>query len=85
MLKDVQGRFILLEEAESEFQTLIRATLFLTILRRMRLTVRDAKFSWRNDDLKFIESISNFYTDYGTILRNLKIEQARGRFIQPEN
>lgn len=84
MLKDVQARFTRLEEAESEFQTLDRATLFLTVLRRMRLTVRDAKFAWRTDDLKFIESISNFYTDYGTILRNLKIEQARGRFTQPE-
>lgn len=86
MLKDVQARFTRLEEAESEFQTLDRATFFLTVLRRMRLTVRDAKFAWRTDDLKFIESISNFYTDYGTILRNLKIEQARGRFnSQPEN
>jgi hypothetical protein len=52
----------------------------------MRLTVRDAKFSWRTDDLKFIESISNFYSDYGTLLRNLKHEQSRGRFQQqPEN
>lgn len=83
LLKDAQGRQSLLEEAEGEFQTLTRATYYMSILRRMRLVLREAKFAWRSDDLKFLEAITSFFTDYGTILRNLRIEQARGRFSEP--
>jgi hypothetical protein len=45
----------------------------------MRLDVKGAQFAWRSDDLAFIRHIAKFFTDYGTVLQNLKIDQARGR------
>lgn len=84
LLLDAQGRFNRLQEAEDEFQTLERAPLYLRILKRMRLTVRRAQFAWRTDDLAFIKAVSEFFSDYGTVLQNLKIDQARGRFEEPE-
>lgn len=83
LLKDIQGRLNRLQEGVDEFQTLERAPLYLRILKRMRLTVRRAQFAWRTDDLAFIQAISEFLSDYGTVLQNLKIDQARGRFDQP--
>lgn len=79
LLKDVQRRFKLLSLAEEEFRTLDRAHLYIQILRRMRFAVRAAQFAWRFDDLKFLENISSFFSDYGTVLRNLKFDRARGR------
>jgi hypothetical protein len=79
LLKDVQRRFNMLSEAEHELQTLDRAPMYIRILRRMRLTVKQAQFSWRSDDLRFLKSITQFLSDYGIILRNLKIDQQRGR------
>jgi hypothetical protein len=84
LLKDAQARFSRLEVAEDELQSLVKAPLYIKILRRMRLTVRDAKFAWRTDDLKFLGSIASFFIDYGIVLRNLKIEQARGQFNEPK-
>jgi hypothetical protein len=80
LLKDAQERLNRLQEAEDELQTLERAPLYLRILKRMRLTVRRAQFAWRTDDLEFIKAVSEFFSDYGTVLQNLKIDQARGRF-----
>jgi hypothetical protein len=79
LLKDAQGRFKGVSEAEAEFRTLDRAHQYVQLIRRMRLTVRAAQFAWRFDDLKFLESISSFFTDYGTVLRLLKFDSARGR------
>lgn len=79
LLKDAQGRFATISDAEAELRTLDRAHLYVKILRRMRLTVRTAQFAWRFDDLKFLESIATFFTDYGTVLRLLKFDSARGR------
>ena len=45
----------------------------------MRLTIKDAQFSWRSDDLKFLRAVTSFLKDYGTVLHNLKIDEARGR------
>jgi hypothetical protein len=45
----------------------------------MRLTTRAAQFAWRSDDLKFLKSIAGFFSDYGTVLRLLKNDSARGR------
>ena len=84
LLKDAQARLNRLQEAEDELQTLERAPVYLRILKRMRLTVRRAQFAWRTDDLAFIQAISEFFSDYGTVLQNLKIDQARGRFGEPE-
>ena len=79
LLKDAQDRFDQLASAEEEFKSLDRAHLYVQVLRRMRFTVRDAQFAWRTDDLKFLESIATFFTDYGTVLRLLKEDDARGR------
>lgn len=79
MLKDAQQRYNLLSQAEDEFQTLERAHLYIRILKRMRFTIRRAQFAWRADDLEFVKAISEFFQDYGTVLQNLKIDQARGR------
>jgi hypothetical protein len=75
LLKDVQRRFNWLTEAESELSTLDRAPLYIKVIRRMRLSVRQAQFSWRTDDLKFLKAVTQFFGDYGIILRNLKIDQ----------
>jgi hypothetical protein len=83
LLKDAQARFTMLEKAEDELQTLIRAPLYIKILRRMRFAVRNAKYAWRTDDLRFLDLIASFFIDYGIVLRNLKIEQARGQFNRP--
>lgn len=80
LLKDAQDRLQSLEKAEDELQKLDRAPLYIGLLKRMRLSVRRAAFAWRADDLKFIQNISEFFSDYGTVLQNLKIDQARGRF-----
>jgi hypothetical protein len=79
LLKDAQRRFSALSEAEGELRTLDRAHLYVQVLRRMRFTVRTAQFAWKFDDLKFLESIAHFFTDYGTVLRLLKFDSARGR------
>ncbi len=84
LLKDVQERYNQLTKAEDEFRSLDRAHLYIQILRRMRLTVKDAQFAWRTDDLKFLESIANFFTDYGTLLRTLKEDEARGLLSQKQ-
>lgn len=80
LLRDAQARFEILSEAEDELRTLDRAPLYIQILRRLRLSVRLAQFAWGTDDLKFLESISSFFTDYGTVLRYLKFDEGQGRF-----
>jgi hypothetical protein len=85
LLKDAQRRFKTLSEAEDELKALDRAPLYMQILRRMRFTVRAAQFAWRFDDLKFLESISSFFTDYGTVLRYLRYDRARGRLDNAES
>jgi hypothetical protein len=82
LLKDAQARFNSLSEAEEEMRGLKRGQLYLQILYRMRLTIRQAQFAWRTDDLKFLTKIADFFSDYGTVLQNLKIDQARGRLEQ---
>ena len=84
LLKDAQGRYEALSQAEDELQTLIRAPLYIGILKRMRLTIKDAQFAWRTDDLKFIRAVASFFKDYGTVLHHLKLDQARGRLEQAE-
>lgn len=79
LLKNVQENYNQLTAAEDEFRALQRAHLYIQIIRRMRLTVKDAQFSWRTDDLKFLESIASFFTDYGILIRTLKEDEARGK------
>ena len=83
MLKDAQQKYNLLAQGEVEFQTLERAALYIRILNRMRFTIRRAQFAWRADDLEFLKAIAEFFSDYGTVLQSLKIDQARGRLDTP--
>lgn len=84
LLKDAQERFKRVSLAEREFRTLDRAHVYIQILRRMRLTIKDAQFAWRMDDLKFLAAIASFFRDYGTVLRLLKYDEARGRLKNQE-
>ena len=79
LLKDAQSRLNRLEDAIDEFQELDRAPLYIKIVSRMRVSIRRAQFAWRTDDLEFLRSIAKFFSDYGQVLQNLKIDQARGR------
>lgn len=79
LLKDAQGRLNRLEEAIDEFQQLDRSPLYIKLLDRMRRSVKGAQFAWRADDLALIQFIAKFFSDYGIVLQNLKIDQARGR------
>jgi len=85
LLKDAQARLNRLEEAVDEFQQLDRAPLYIKLLTRMRPAIKRAQFAWRADDLAFIQNIASFFNDYGLILQNLKIDEARGKLsTQPD-
>lgn len=79
LLKDAQARLNGLSEAISEIKTLDRAPLYIKLFNRMRLSVKRAQYAWRSDDLTFIINISNFFSDYGLVLQNLKIDETRGQ------
>jgi len=79
LLKDAQERLNQLEAATDELQQLDRAPLYIKLLIQMRFAVKKAQFAWRADDLEFITQISKFFSNYGLVLQNLKIDQARGR------
>ena len=82
LLKNAQARFNELSQGESEFRTLDRAHVYIKILRSMRIQIKDAQFAWRSDDLRFLTSISNFFRDYGLVMRFLKEDDNRGRVIR---
>ena len=78
-LKDSINRLNRLEDAMPELETLDRAPLYIKLVTRMRRHVKRAQFAWRTDDLVFLKEIAEFFSDYGIVLQNLKIDQARGR------
>ena len=79
VLKDIQDRQALLTKAEPEFNGLDRKDIYITLVRRMRLWVRQALFTWKSDQLQFIQAIASFYKDYGRVLRYLKMDAQRGK------
>lgn len=79
LLRDVDRRFDQLSAAEPELETLDRANIYITLVRRMRIWVRQASFTWKSDHLQFIQAIGSFYKDYGNVLRLLKFDAQRGR------
>lgn len=79
ILKNAQHRLNLVSQAESELQTLVRAPMYIRLLKRMRASVRRAQFAWRVDDLELLKAVSDFFGDYGILLQYLKIDQAHGR------
>jgi uncharacterized membrane protein YjjP (DUF1212 family) len=83
LLKDIQARYVNLELARRELQTLEKAPKYIKYLQRMRLWVRQAGFAWQADHLKFLKSVAGFYADYGAVLRMLRIDQVRGKFSEP--
>jgi hypothetical protein len=85
ILKDVRARYDLLELAREELATLKYAAKYIKYLQRMRIWVREANFAWRADQLRFLKSVAGFYSDYGAVLRLLKMDQMRGQFTEPAN
>ena len=83
LIHDIERRFERLSEAEGEFATLDRRDIYIKLLRRMRLDVRLASFTWKADQLRFIQAVAQFYTDYGAVLRLLKTDFYRGRLADP--
>lgn len=83
ILNDIEGRFHQLSQAEPEFSQLDRRDIYITLVRRMRLWFRQASFTWKSDQLQFIQAIASFYRDYGKVLRLLKFDAQRGRLDQP--
>lgn len=83
LLKDIRSRLQNLDLARDELNSLVYAPKYSKYLKRMHLWVREAGFSWQADQLKFIKSVSGFYSDYGAVLRLLKIDQIRGSFTEP--
>jgi len=79
VLRDIEQRYYALSAAEDEFSTLERRNIYVTLVRRMRLWVRQASFTWKSDQIAFLQAVTSFYQDYGNILRRLKIEMLRGR------
>ncbi len=82
LLRDISQRYDQLSAALPELQTLNKPDTYTKLLTRMRLYVRQAGYAWRMDQLTFIRSVSGFYQDYGAVLRLLRIEQNRGRFVE---
>jgi hypothetical protein len=70
--------------AEDEIRTLNRADKYIAKITRMRLWLRQAHFAWKANHLVFLDSVANFYTDYGAILWLLKTDQARGALAPVE-
>lgn len=83
ILKDMAMRQQGVEQAEDEFKSLEYAAKYIEYTRKMRLAVRQAHFSWRADHLQFLKAVADFYSDYGALLRLLRMDQLRGKFSEP--
>jgi hypothetical protein len=83
ILKDIRARYTNLELARGELQSLEYAAKYIKYIQRMRIWVRSAEFAWKADQLKFLKSVAGFYSDYGAVLRLMKVDQLRGKFTEP--
>jgi hypothetical protein len=83
ILKDMESRQANLELASEEFKGLEQAPKYFKYLRRMRIWLRDAKFAWKADQLRFLKSVAGFYSDYGAVLKLLRMDELRGKFSEP--
>jgi hypothetical protein len=83
LLKDMESRQDSLELARDEFNTLEKASKYNKYLLRMRIWLREAKFAWRGDQLRFLRAAAGFYADYGAILKLMRFDQLRGKFTEP--
>lgn len=78
LLQDVEERFRRLDLAEDEFKALPRPALYMGAIKNMRFSIRRAMYAWRADDVAFIEAIAEFFTEYGTVLQNLRRDWSLG-------
>lgn len=85
LLGDMQARYEFVAAAHEELVTLRRPDRYIKLLTTMRLSLREASFQWKADQVRFLRAASQFYSDYGAILRALKFEQARGTFSSRAN
>lgn len=84
LLRDVVRRYTHLAAASDEMESLDRGSLYIKHLTRMRFAVREAHFTWKGDQLKFVRAIAAFYSDYGAVLRLLKEDSQRGKLPAAE-
>lgn len=82
LIDDMEKRYQRIAAAEDELQVLERGALYLKLVKRMRVWLRQAHFTWRSNQLAFLQAVAGFYSDYGTVLRLLKFDQARGKFAE---
>jgi hypothetical protein len=80
LMGDMIERYDNLSAAQGELARLDRAEMYLKMLRRMGFNVRRARFSRRTNHMTFAKAISDFYSDYGTVLRFLRYDQLQGKF-----
>lgn len=79
LLHDMERRYKRLEAARPELETLERAERYIKLLTRMRLWLRQSFYTWKANQLAFLQATAGFYSEYGQLLRFLKFDQARGR------
>jgi len=79
VLQDLDRRYSYILKAREELSTLDRGSLYIKLLTRMRLLLRQAHFNWRGDQLTFVRAVAGFYSDYGAVLRLLKEDSNRGK------
>ena len=79
LLHDMEHRYKRLEAARPELETLERAERYIKILTRMRLWLRQSFYTWKANQLAFLQATAGFYSEYGQLLRFLKFDQTRGR------
>lgn len=85
LLADMARRLAALTEAQGELSVLPRADRCLKTIRQLQFIVRRAKFVRRSNHLAFIVAISDFYSDFGELLRYLRIESNKGRITRLES
>lgn len=79
LLHDMEQRYRRLDAARPELLTLERAERYIKLLTRMRLWLRQAFYTWKVNQLVFLQATAGFYGEYGQLLRFLKFDQTRGR------
>ena len=81
LLLDLVSRYKYLAAARSELETLPRADRYIKSLTRMRFALRQAHYVWKADQLTFIRAVSEFYSDFGAILKLLKEDADSGKLV----
>lgn len=89
LLPEIQSKLLMnglvkkyeyLSAATDELSSLDRADIYHRLLKQMGLNVRKALYFRRSNQVAFLQSVAEFYTDFGRVLRLLKIDDQRGKF-----